>query len=133
MKYNYFTWKDCRSVFKYTPIIKVNQGKQKRGGLPYNKPLTDRELKKNIKQKNAAPGEDAIYPQMIKRLPSKTLKYLLKYMYKGGKRPKRFEEQQTSCPNKYLKGWQRDKKLVWYLKKEKKIDDSLASEKKEAQ
>ena len=26
---------------------------------------------------NTAPGEDAIYPQMIKRLPPETLKYLL--------------------------------------------------------
>ena len=61
-------------IYRKTLIRKVNQGKQKEEEPLYNKPFTDRELKTAInQQKNTAPGEDTIHPQMIKKLPPETL------------------------------------------------------------
>ena len=57
---------------------KPGKKRKKKEELPYNKPFTDRELKAAIKQqKNTALRKDTIHPQMIKRLPLETLKYLL--------------------------------------------------------
>ena len=44
-----------------------NRNKKREEELPYNKPFTVRELSAaKIQQKNTAPGEDTIHPQMIK-------------------------------------------------------------------
>ena len=47
-----------------------NKKMKKEEEVPYNKPFTERGLKAAIKQqKNTAPREYTIHPQMIKRLP----------------------------------------------------------------
>ena len=53
-----------------------NRKRRKHDNQLFNEPFTDRELKVAIKQKNTVPGEDTIHPQMIKKLPPETLKYL---------------------------------------------------------
>ena len=39
-----------------------------------------------MQQINTAPGKDTIHPQMIKRLPTEVMKYLLKCIIGSGKR-----------------------------------------------
>ena len=61
----------------YTWLKEINKRKQQDNQM-YNYPFIERKLKAAIKQqKNTAPGEDTIHPQMIKMLPPETLKYLL--------------------------------------------------------
>ena len=55
-------------IYRETPTIKVNKGKQKEEELRYNKPFTEIENENSHKkQKNTAPEEDTIHPQMIKK------------------------------------------------------------------
>ena len=93
------------------------------------KPFTDRELKTAINhQKNTAPREDTIHPQMIKKkLTPETLKYLLDIynnpFVEGGKDPKDVLSYrpvaQTNILCKIFKKMT-NKRLDWYLEKEKK-------------
>ena len=107
--------------------------------------FTVRELKIAIKQpKNTTPGEDTIHPQMIKNLSPETLKYLLDMynkiweegkipkswkhatlipLLKEGKDPKDFGSYRLVAQTNILcKIFEKmvNKRLVWYLEKEKK-------------
>ena len=68
--------------------VEKNKNKKREKELPF----TDRELKVAInQQKNTVPGEDTIYPQIIKKIPPETLKYLLDMynkIWKRGEIPK---------------------------------------------
>ena len=95
-------------------------------------------------QKNTTPGEDSIHPQMIKRLPPETLIHLLDIynkiweegeipktwkhatvipLLKEGKDPKDVRSYRPiALTNILCKIFERmvNKRLVWYLEKEKK-------------
>ena len=118
--------------------------RKKEEELPYNELFTDRELKIAIKQqKNTAPGEDTIHPQMIKNLPPETLKYLLDMynkIWEEGEIPKTWKHatiipllkerkdpkdvrsyRPVALTNILCKIFERmvNKRLVWYLEREK--------------
>ena len=51
-----------------------NRNKKRKEEIPYIKPFTDRELKAAInQQKNTAPGQDTIHPQMIKKTTTRDI------------------------------------------------------------